>query len=57
MQVIKNLFFIGKCFCLIPIEGATTGADDMSKHEISMAADDTLVKTMDQLLPWLFLDF
>jgi U3 small nucleolar RNA-associated protein 20 len=51
MQVIKNLFFIGKCFCLDTVEGATASRAD-TEPENAMGGDR--VKTMDEPLPWLF---
>lgn len=52
VQVIKNMFFIGKCFCLIPIEGPTTPLDGTEDPETP--GGDERVKSMDQPLPWLF---
>ena len=45
LQVIKNLFFIGKCFCLMPIERPTGDSEKVSED------DDRYAKSP---LPWLF---
>ena len=45
LQVVKNLFFIGKCFCLMPIERPTGGSEKVSED------DDRYAKSP---LPWLF---
>jgi U3 small nucleolar RNA-associated protein 20 len=55
VQVIKNLFFIGRCFCLIPIESPTTLVDGTEELETPMeSGGDGRVKSVDQPLPWLF---
>lgn len=47
VQIIKNLFFIGKCYCLVPVEPKDAVAADDDIHE-------ERVETVDQPLPWLF---
>jgi U3 small nucleolar RNA-associated protein 20 len=58
MQVVKNLFFVGKCFCAMPKEINPTSAAELSKE---LMDEDTVDRNVDKvlterkdLLPWLF---
>ncbi|KAI0364814.1 hypothetical protein BV20DRAFT_955431 [Pilatotrama ljubarskyi] len=60
LQVVKNLFYIGKCFYELQLPARDAAADkedserDMSGDELSSDEEDTAAAGGDHPLPWLF---
>ena len=56
LQIVKNLFYIGKCFyAAIDSETAREADDDADPNEFEQAAEDDVVeKGRNDPLPWLF---
>ncbi|KAF5354672.1 hypothetical protein D9756_005618 [Leucocoprinus leucothites] len=57
IQVVKNLFFVGKCFCAMPKASASTGSAELPE---ALLDDDTGDQNVEDVakrrdpLPWLF---
>ncbi|PPQ91255.1 hypothetical protein CVT25_006372 [Psilocybe cyanescens] len=64
LQVVKNLFYLGKCFCLMPVGDAAAvneDAEDILDNENGALAAEPLaqddgdkLKNLNSPLPWLF---
>ena len=59
LQVVKNLFYLGKCFCLVssarPADDGREGvAEDSQDVEVNQESEDKLENIRDNPLPWLF---
>ncbi|KAI0060580.1 hypothetical protein BV25DRAFT_946008 [Artomyces pyxidatus] len=59
LQIVKNLFYIGKCFCAVatPVSGEGAGAEDgdeSDEDEEEREMEDEETKRQDNPLAWLF---
>ena len=53
LQIVKNLFYLGKCFCLFPVDNEDEDEPGLALLENESSGEDKL-KHLNNPLPWLF---